>query len=263
MNRVMRRHRYVEGAGWVVSQDTFKARMQPKFNDSLRRTRDPEDSDCFLNTIAFRENTKPINTYATNSFTFATSGEAVAAAMTGDSVIIGDRIVEDGTGYMLMIRGVSPYRDKYLKHDEITCSEASQFDQKWIEPVKILFDKDLGEPEVGMFYDPIRRQYIKVQVDEDLICNEAFGVIDPYDRTTETIVRMDPGKEYDDRMILSIDASFGATQNTIFYLRGKYWKVEYMRDGLTRVQKFGLTVWKQRGASGDDPRELASRNVIT
>jgi hypothetical protein len=258
-NREFRRHRYVLGEGWVVSNETFMARAQPKFNDSLGKTRPPDQVDAFLNTIVYRDNDASIGSYVDTSYEMKSVAEATALAQCGTDLYIGDRIFEEDSSYGLAVRGSSQFRDGFnMKHDEVTCSELSQLDKKWIEPVTIC---SVTEEVTGMYYDPVRRQFTKITSDDQNEV-EAFGVIESFDtqrfdRDAKVIDRTSVGKELNDRMILTIDAGFPVSENVTIKLRGKEWKIEFIRDNLTRILVVGLRVWKQFGASGDEVRDRA------
>lgn len=248
-NRKFRRHRYVVGEGWVVSRDTFNCRVGPKVNDSISNASLPDDVQLFLSTTVFRDNPNKINSYVATTYNDFGAAEAAALAQSGTDLMIGDRLIEEDANYILMVRGVSEYRDGFnTAHDEINCSEASQLDKKWIEPVTIC---SITEPVSGMHYDPIRKQFIRLTANE---MNEvdAFGVFSQFNsasfqRDAQLMERTEDGKLLKDMLILNIDADFPVTESTTLKARGKYWKIEYIREGLPRVKVCGISIWEQRG----------------
>lgn len=261
-NREFRRHRYIEGTGWVLSSDTFFGRVQPKFNDSIQRTRPPDGMDIFLNVSLFRDAEGLISGFEQSTFTFPTSGQALTAAQTGIELAVGDRLYEEGSNYALMVRGNAQYRDGFLQHDEVICCEASQFDQRWIEYIEI---GGLNSAPTGDLYDPIRRQFVKIEKN-NLDRVNAFGIIESFNNLSfnsddKVIMRGDEGKEITPKFIVNMDGDFNVTENNTLHFRGKDFKIMFIRETITRVQIIGVQVWKQQGMSYDTPNTQPSRNI--
>ena len=257
-NRIFYRHRYVEDSGWVVSRDSFKARAQPKFNDSTQRTRAPDTTDAFLNTIVFRDAENPIAGYVTSSFKLPSIAEAVINAQSGTELVVGDRLFEEDSTYILIVRGNSQFRDGFgIKHDEVICSEASQLDQRWITSIKIG-----GSPlDTGEIFDSLRNQYTRITRDDVNLVN-AFGVIESgAGKNTNEVERTEVGKEINDTAVVNIDADFNVTENNTLHFYGKDWKINWIRETLSRVKIIGVESYKARGMTGDVAQEQISRRI--
>ena len=262
-NRILKRLRYVPNYGWVTSSDTFKGRVQPKFTDAIQRTRQVDEPELFLNTVVFRDNSSFVNSYLGPTYTFPTSGEALISAETGTSIVDGDRILEESTGKMWMIMSIAEYRDSRLKHDEITCIEASQYDLRWIQPIEIL---SMTDPISGSNYDPIRRQFIKLE-ESEMTSVQAFGVIENFDvnrflRDTKLLQRTEVGKEKNDLFQIVMDQDFGVNENNILNLLGKNFKVEFIRSTIQRIDLIGLSEYKQKGMGDDTLNVPTERNIV-
>jgi hypothetical protein len=244
--RELYRKRYVENYGWVTSSDSFFGRIQPKFSDAINRTYSITQEELFLNTAIFRDRDDNIGTEVSTTFTFPTSGEALLAAKTGVELLADDRIYEPESGRTWLIRSVAEYRDKELWHDEIITSEASQLDKKWIEPCEIY--TLLGTEE----FDPITQQYLGWNATNYAV-SSAFGCAAAYDTERYTrdslnyLNRSAKGKSINEPLLFYMDEDFYVDENSIIYMRGVYWKIEFIRESFFRVHCVGIKPYKERG----------------
>ena len=239
--------------------------MQTKFDESISNTKEPDNIEPFMNTGLIRNvpNNSESN-FVSISYSYPTPAEAQTSALSGTSLSAGDRIVEEGTGYMLIVRGIAQYRERFLSHDEVTCSEASQLDKRWIEPFQIL---DATQNPTGQFYDQLRKQYININISTDTNKLDAFGIFQPFDdpnynRDAKVVKNIEIGKEISPRHILYIDADFNLKENQQIFWKEQYWRVTFVREALTRVLLCGLNPWKQKGAGKDEVHQNHQRNIV-
>lgn len=244
-NRELSRQRYVDGFGWVTSSDTFTARVQPKWTDSINRTSQITIEELFLNTAIFRDSESD-GTFITTSYTFPTSGEAYVNARSGVDVVPGDRIIEPSIGRTWIVRGVPEYRDARLQHDEITACEASHLDKKWIEPIKIYnLTGTTG-------YDSLMNQYTDFESGNYSILN-AFGAVayfnkEQYSSEANTLITSAKGKVVNQPLVIYMDVDFKVDQNSIIELRGFKWKIDFLGESFFRVYRIGLRPFTERDA---------------
>lgn len=251
-SRELKRKRYVPYYGWVVSNTAFYARIQPKWTDSLNRTEEITLEELFLNTGLFRDADNNVSTFLnTTTYTFPTTADALLNSQSGIDVVPGDRIIEEESGRVWIVRSISEYRDNDLWHDELICVEASQLDRKWIEPVTIL---TLSDQASATEYDGIFKQYNKFY-QANYTETAAFGCVAVYDaeRYTRDKVQLQRqsarGKMITEPIVLHIDADFPVDNKSLIVLRGITYKIEFIRESFFRVYSVGLQPYTQEGAN--------------
>jgi hypothetical protein len=171
--------------------------------------------------------------------------------------------LEEASGKIWMIMSIAEYRDRRLNHDEITCIEASQYDLRWIQPIEIL---SMTDPVTGSNYDPVRRQFVKLQQSE-MGSVSAFGVMENFDvnrflRDTRLLGRTEVGKEKDDLFQIVVDQDFGINENNILRFFGKNYKVEFIRRTIQRIDLIGVSEYKQKGMGDDTLNVTTERNIV-
>lgn len=244
-NRTLVRQRYVDGTGWITSSDTFTARVQPKWVDSIGRTSQITIEELFLNTSIFRDSESD-GTFIETTYTFPTSAQSIINAQTGVDLAPGDRIVEVNLGRKWIVRSVPEYRDAQLQHDEIVACEASHLDKKWIEPLRIF--NLTGTTD----YDALYNQYTEFDNSNYTIV-DAFGATgyfnnEKYLQESQMQIYSAKGKVINMPIVLYMDVDFPIDQNSIVELRGVKWKVDFIAESFFRVYRIGLKPYTERDA---------------